>query len=86
MSDTNKNRLDDPRLDADLAHVGDGDKTDPKPARLGSAPAPDGGDNPDRAGGGVDREAIGGGAPRASSVEGVDEAAAERESIVDATR
>ncbi|GGE17226.1 hypothetical protein GCM10011390_40420 [Aureimonas endophytica] len=80
MSDTNKARLDDPRLDADLARNADPDKPDPKPARLGPEPVPDAGET-------IEREtAEAGAAPSRSSVEGVDEAAAQRDSLIDSTR
>ncbi|KAB0679623.1 hypothetical protein [Aureimonas leprariae] len=87
MSDTNKNRLRDAELDADLSVLGDDAKGDPKPARVGEAEAPGAGETPDSLGraGGVDREAVGGEGPRQGSVEGVDETAAERDAMRDAT-
>lgn len=87
MSDSNKNRLGDAELDADLGRLGDEDKGDPKPARVGPAEAP--GANVDAgaaaAPGDVERETVGGDVARRSSVEGVDEAAAERDAIRDRT-
>lgn len=85
MSDTDPNRLVDPTLDADLARLGDPDKADPTPARLGAAPAPAAADDPDRPAAEPGREAVGEGAGSGGGVEGVDEDAARRDAVRDAT-
>lgn len=87
MSDTDKNRLRDAELDANLSVLGDDATGDPKPARIGSAEAPGPSETPDSLGRapGVDREATGGDGPGQGSVEGVDEAGVERDALREAT-